>query len=236
MRCNSLLYREFVSLFVSNIAGYTQLHMLRYCITDRASLEAGTNSLDALFERILEIAPGIDFLQIRERDLPAAELERFVTRVMAALAELPRAPQVLINHRADVAVACALAAAGRDWAMPGVHLRSGAGKLSPGQVRALYSAAELQPPLVSVSCHTVEEVRRAAEQQVDLILSGPVFEKAVEGEIVQPGSGLELLRAAFLAAGTVPVLALGGVTAANSPECLAAGAAGIAGIRLFLRP
>lgn len=208
--------------------------MLRYCITDRVSLEASSHSLDALFDRVLEIAPAIDFLQIRERDLPAAELQQFVMRVVSALKELPKAPRVLINHRVDVALACALAGAGKEAAVPGVHLRSGAGELRPDQVRELYSAIQLPQPLVSVSCHTVDEARRAADRQTDVILFGPVFEKAIAGESVQAGSGLELLKAACLAAGSTPVLALGGVTAANTSECLAAGAAGIAGIRLFL--
>src|ERR1700677_1247151 len=123
-------------------------HMLRYCITDRRSLEPGSHSLDALFERILAVAPEIDFLQIRERDLSAAELEQFAMRVESALAELPRAPGVLINHRADVALACAVEGAERALAMPGVHLRSGVGELRPEQVRELYLAARLEPPVI----------------------------------------------------------------------------------------
>ena len=76
-------------------------------------------------------------------------------------------------------------------------------------------------------------MQRAAEAEVDLILFGPVFEKSVAGHRVHQGQGLELLNRASLQAGPVPLLALGGVTNANTAACLAAGAAGIAAIRLF---
>ena len=70
-----------------------------------------------------------------------------------------------------------------------------------------------------------------------MLLFAPVFGKWVDGIEVVPGLGpelgLELLRLACLAAEDTPVLALGGVTAANAAECLKVGAAGIAGIRTF---
>jgi thiamine-phosphate pyrophosphorylase len=94
-------------------------------------------------------------------------------------------------------------------------------------VRSIFPEA-----IVSVSCHTLDDVRRSLD--ADFLLFSPVFEKSVAGEHVTEGTGLELLREACLAAGRVPVLALGGITAENTNTCLEAGAAGIAGIRLFL--
>jgi thiamine-phosphate pyrophosphorylase len=88
-------------------------------------------------------------------------------------------------------------------------------------------------PVVSKSCHSIEEVQRACADKIDLILFGPVFEKRVDGELAAEGVGLELLRKACEAAGDVPVLALGGVTAGNANLCLEEGAQGIASIRLF---
>jgi thiamine-phosphate pyrophosphorylase len=68
----------------------------------------------------------------------------------------------------------------------------------------------------------------AVVQRVDLILFSPVFEK-----LSHPTHGIPGLRRACAAAQGIPVFALGGVTAANAAECVAAGATGIAAIRLF---
>lgn len=159
---------------------------------------------------------GIDYLQLREKDLEAAEMVSLARRMLAELAG--SRTKLLINGRLDVAIAAAA---------HGVHLTSREGELTPAQVRSIFPEA-----IVSISCHTLEDVRRSSE--ADFLLFGPVFEKSVTGEHIAKGSGLELLHQACLAARQVPVLALGGITAANTSACLEAGAAGIAGIRLFL--
>lgn len=166
-------------------------------------------------------ANGIDYIQLREKDLPSATLADFARRILEALRDTET--RLLINSRADIAVAISA---------HGVHLTSSPGQLTPAQVRELYAAAHLPPPILSISCHTPAEVEQA-RQHADLILFAPVFQKSVAGEIVTPGQGLEALRAASLAAAPTPVYALGGITPENAPACLAAGAAGIAGIRLF---
>jgi thiamine-phosphate pyrophosphorylase len=76
-------------------------------------------------------------------------------------------------------------------------------------------------------------VHCARTNQADTILFAPVFEKIIAGQIVTPGHGIDRLRSACLAASPIPVYALGGVTLENSAACMDAGAAGIAGIRLF---
>jgi thiamine-phosphate pyrophosphorylase len=227
--------------------------MLRYAITDRARFvaESGQQAEPHLQSALLAqaarlTADGIDFIQLRERDLSAAALASLAHRLLATLrADLTHpAPRLLINSRADIAIAtCA----------DGVHLTSSPNELTPAQVRALYTAAGLAAPIVSLSCHTLDEVQRAASSAPDgrptLILFGPVFEKVV-AEIAAPevqvtvksngnkkiseGTGLDLLRAACAAAAPIPVLALGGITRAKTEACLDAGAAGIAAIRLFL--
>lgn len=104
-----------------------------------------------------------------------------------------------------------------------------------------YERAGLPKPFVSMSCHSPAEVMRARRQGVSAILYGPVFGKTVrdeqgdEAEVVE-GVGLEELEVACHAALPIPVFALGGVTEANAPGCLAAGAAGIAAIRAFMLP
>jgi thiamine-phosphate pyrophosphorylase len=170
---------------------------------------------------------GVEFVQLREKQLGAAELVRLAAAMRTALRETGKT-KLLVNGRADVAVA-----AGAD----GMHLTARARELTAEQVRRVFRAAGAEEPVVSVSCHSLEEVRRAVDGGMDLILFGPVFEKRVvhpgAGEVVVAGVGLEALRAACAAAGTTPVLALGGVTWESAGLCVEAGAAGVAGIRLF---
>jgi thiamine-phosphate pyrophosphorylase len=195
--------------------------MLLYAITDRSSY-GGTEPYrqESLIREARRWASdGIDFIQVREKDLAAGELVGLVRRIVAAVRDAGAGTRVLVNSRLDVAIA-----AGAD----GVHLTSGPGELRPEQVRRLFPDA-----VVSVSCHSVEEVARAAGWGVDGILFGPVFGKTVGGVEVVPEVGIEALRLACEAAKGAPVLALGGVTRARAKECAEAGAAGIAGIRLF---
>jgi thiamine-phosphate pyrophosphorylase len=197
--------------------------MLRYAITDRTRLSGD----EALLNQAARLAAlNVDYLQLREKELPAAALATLARAILATLKDSPT--KLLINSRADIAIAARA---------DGVHLTSALGELTPAQVRALYAHAHLPAPIVSLSCHTLEEVTRAAQSppgnRPDLILFGPVFEKRSSGANTT-GTGLELLAEACRAAVPIPVLALGGVTAENTPTCLDAGAAGIAAIRLFL--
>ena len=215
--------------------------MLRYAITDRLRLTASEpERREAVLNQARKCAlAGIDFLQLREKDLPARDLAELARSILAIFAEHNSArPKLLTNSRADIAIAVRA---------DGVHLTSASDELTPAQVRALYSSAGLLPPTVSLSCHTVVEVIAArgshSENELcfapnpatapDLILFGAVFEKRIGDQLVSAGSGLDLLRQACAAAAPIPVLALGGVTDANTFDCLEAGAAGIAAIRLF---
>jgi thiamine-phosphate pyrophosphorylase len=82
--------------------------------------------------------------------------------------------------------------------------------------------------LIAVSCHNDEEVARACSEGANFVVFGPVFEK--KDSPVAP-TGLETFRT--VCRNGIPVLALGGVNLANAQSCLDAGAAGIAGVRLF---
>jgi thiamine-phosphate pyrophosphorylase len=209
--------------------------MVRYAITDRTRFagDQGTRQ-DRLIERAGCLAEsGVDFLQLREKDLEPAVLALLGRKLLAVLRSHPNAPKLLINSRPDIAIAI-----GAD----GVHLTSATGSLTPAGIRQLYASAGLPEPIVSVSCHTVAEVAAAHAGAATLILFGPVFEKVVSvGEVanaaealVSEGVGLSLLHLACVTAAPTPVLALGGVTPENTSATLAAGAAGIAAIRLFL--
>ena len=84
---------------------------------------------------------------------------------------------------------------------------------------------------MGVSCHSLEEVRQAEQEDADYTVFGPVFpplSKSTELAV----RGLEVLARAASAV-RIPVLALGGITRGNAASCIASGAAGIAGISIF---
>ncbi len=185
--------------------------MLRYYITDRRALGGAEPLLSAVAS---VCSGGIDYLQIREKDLTARELLDLTTRILAIAR--PFGVKVLVNDRADVA-----RAAGAD----GVHLPS----------RALASSLirRLLPPgsLIAVSCHSLGDVLTAEREGADFVVFGPIFDTPSKHEYGPP-LGIGFLRE-VTAAATIPVLALGGIQPHDIPQCLAAGAAGIAAIRLF---
>jgi thiamine-phosphate pyrophosphorylase len=201
--------------------------MLRYAITDRSSFPGNEASQqNALLEQATSLAANnIDFFQLREKDLKAGALVDLARKIQTIFRTHSNHPKLLINSRADIAIATQA---------DGVHLTAAPGSLTPSQIRALYAAANLPDPIVSVSCHTLAEVTRARDEAATLILFGPVFEKVISHEPVATGSGLDLLQTACALAVPIQVLALGGITQANASACMAAGAAGIAAIRLFL--
>lgn len=207
--------------------------MLLYYITDRQRFAGPEAEKQAkLLARIAEAAnSGVDFIQLRERDLAARELESLARKALLAIRQAgatPIATKLLINSRLDVALAVAA---------DGVHLRGDDISASEARVVAAKAMAAKSPSHkfhVSVSCHTQAEVRLAEAHGADLVLFAPVFEKT--GGQREP-HGIKGLRAVCrdrrAARPPVQVLALGGVDLKNAASCLKAGAAGVAGIRLF---
>ena len=183
---------------------------LLYYITDRRQLPEKT--LLPNIRRVINL--GVDFVQIREKDLSDRQLFDLTRRVIA-LARSSRC-RVLVNGRADIALAAGA---------HGVHL--------PSQGLRLADLKSWLPPgfLAGVSIHSIREGRLAASQGADYVLLGPVFptpSKAGYG----PPLGLEYLRRAR---GSLPlaVLALGGIRPDNIESVLNIGVAGVAGISLF---
>ncbi|SRR5579864_3524667 len=209
---------------------------LFYYITDRTAFGTDESTRrERLFEKIAEATlAGVDYIQLRERDLSARQLEALASEAVRVIKEAKlrnenreRRTALLTNSRPDVALAVHA---------DGVHLRSD--DISPQEVRAIWEkccegahAGETPPrhPLIGVSCHSPEEVAQAAANGGNFAVFAPVFEKKDA-----PGglpAGVEALRLACKS--SIPVLALGGITLSNARSCFEAGAAGIAAIRLF---
>ena len=154
--------------------------MIRYAVTQRALFAGDEVQRSAeLARRATEwAAEGVDFVQLRERDLEAGALAELARQLVAVMGSQTR---LLVNGRADVAVAVGAA---------GVHLTGHRDELTPAQVRWVFDEAGAGAPVISVSCHSVAEVVRARDAGVDMILFGPVFEKRVGGEVVVEGVGI----------------------------------------------
>jgi thiamine-phosphate pyrophosphorylase len=163
-------------------------------------------------------AAGAAWIQLREKDLDArslVELARF------AVAETRQtSARVLVNDRLDVALAAKAA---------GVHLAENS--LPVEVVREYRRSIGRSDFLIGVSCHSLESAHAAERGGADYIFFGPVFATPSKAAFGAP-QGTERLRE-VCASVAIPVLAIGGVNLENARACLAAGAAGIAAIRLF---
>lgn len=183
--------------------------MQRYYITDRRRCPVGL--LDCIEANARQ---GVEWMQIREKDLPVRDL---VTLIRQAVARVrPYGTKVLVNTRLDAALAAEA---------HGVHLPSDAPPASA--MRRIVPAGFL----IAVSTHSVRAVRRAEREGADLAVFGPVFPTVSKPGLVKI-PGLAGLRAACEAV-RMPVAALGGITADRMPACRAAGAAAVAGIGMF---
>jgi len=197
-------------------------------VTDRHGLSA-TESRDAQETLLLKIgaaaAAGVDWIQIREKDLSGRDWGSLTREALRRAAKSPAssvAPtRILVNDRLDVALS---ERAG------GVHL--GEISLPPAEAKRLVKIlGERKDFVIGVSCHSLEAARSAASSGADYLFFGPVFATPSKAAFGAP-QGLERL-AEVCRAFSLPVLAIGGITLANASACLAAGASGIAAIRLF---
>ncbi len=170
-------------------------------------------------------AAGVDWIQIREKDLSGRDCGSLTREALQRAAKSPAisvAPtRILVNDRLDVALS---ERAG------GVHLAENS--LPLPEAKRLANAQVHRPDfLMGVSCHSPETARAAASDGADYLFFGPVFATPSKVAFGVP-QGLERL-AEVCRAVSIPVLAIGGITLANASACLAVGASGIAAIRLF---
>ncbi|MCL5671652.1 MAG: thiamine phosphate synthase [Acidobacteria bacterium] len=184
---------------------------VRLCyITDRR----GISPVPLLAHLQALVQAGIDLIQLREKDLATREL----VELASAAVKISQGSEtrVIINDRLDIALATGA---------HGVHL--GVRSVPPEVVRRQVD----RDFLVGASCHSLEEALKAETGGADYILLGPIFDTPSKRPYGSP-LGLDKLSEVTSRI-RIPVLALGGITVERVRTCLEAGAAGIAGIRLF---
>jgi thiamine-phosphate diphosphorylase len=188
--------------------------VVSHFVTDRARFGL---SIDALVDRAARAARlGVSAIQVRERDLADADLAALVRRVVRAVQSTPTA--VLVNDRIDVAIAAGAA---------GVHLR--ADSVSGARVRAIAPAGFV----IGRSVHDMAEVDAAvADGACDYLLFGTVFPSAGKPE-GHRAAGIDALREACRRS-PIPVIAIGGVDRSRLPLLEQSGAAGFAGVAMFM--
>ncbi|ALA59946.1 thiamine phosphate synthase [Nitrospira moscoviensis] len=180
-------------------------------VTDRQATQG--RPLSAVIEAAVE--GGVPAVQLRERDVPTADLVELVRRIHRATSA--RRVPLIVNDRVDLALALDIA---------GVHLRSSSLPVS--------AARRLLGPhrLLGVSTHSLDEVRRANEEGADYVVFGPVYETPSK-RAFGPPLGLDALAAACRHS-SIPVFAIGGITRARTHDVRRAGAHGVAVIAAIL--
>ena len=187
-------------------------------VTDRRRL-AGTGASSGRARQCLvaqtryAVEAEVDLIQVRERDLPAAELALLV-REMIGVARGSRT-RVIVNDRLDVALACGAG---------GVQLR--------GDSMAVGDARRIAPKgfVIGRSVHSADEA--VAAQEADFLIAGTVFPSLSKDDsaTLLGVDGLQSITRRV----PVPVLGIGGVTEARLEDLARTGAAGCAAIGVFV--
>ncbi len=183
-----------------------------YLITDRQQLPAGRTLIEQL-ELLLQA--GVQMLQLREKDLCAAELWPIAEELRALTKRF--GCRLLINDRIDLAQAIDA---------DGVHL--GAHSLSVATARQLLGPDKL----IGASTHTVAEITTADEQGADFVTFGPVFHTPSKAAYGAPVGLDQLQRICQIS--QIPTFALGGISAENCASTISHGATGIAMISALI--
>ena len=195
-------------------------------MTDRHALGDSSDFANAL-ERIgVAIEAGVDWIQIRERDLSTRKLSELTRAAMemrsASSTKDQRArTRIVVNDRVDVAIATGAG---------GVHL--GGESLPVREINKMRVGGVLSEGfLIGTSCHSVEGAQTAAREGANYVFFGPIFETPAK---IKFGAPQGVARLAEVSKSVrIPVIAIGGITTENAADCIAAGAAGIAAIRMF---
>jgi thiamine-phosphate pyrophosphorylase len=217
---------------VSLLAKSPRRPILCYVTDGRALTVDPADRHNALLERIAAAsAAGVDWIQLREKDLTGKEISALIAAAIAKVkSSTPQGTsltKIIVNDRLDVAIA--------NHAQ-GVHL---GGNSMPTKYVCDWLKRNADRPEaiaqqnfeVGVSCHSLEEALTAEKSGATYLFFGPIFPTPSK-ETFGPPQGLSRL-AEVCNAVKIPVLAIGGITAEKAQSCLNAGAFGLAAIRLF---
>ena len=174
-------------------------------VTDRSLAGGADRLVDAV---AAAVEAGVNTVQLREKDLDTHALSALARRLREASGGRAL---LIVNASADVV---------REVVADGLHLPADAPFARPaGQ------------SLVGRSVHSVADAVLAEREGADYVIAGPVYETASHPGV--PAAGLPLVSG-VVAAVRVPVVAIGGITAARAPDVLSAGASGVAVISAIL--
>ena len=196
-------------------------------VTDRKILSsAAAEQVQTLLQKMKAAsAAGVDWIQIREKDLSGKDFARLTRDALQRLGQSARGKssraRILVNNRLDVAIS---------QQAGGIHL-SEDGLPVQEVKRMVESSAIPRDFLVGKSCHSLESAKSAEKSGADYIFFGPIFATPSKAGYGAP-QGLERL-AEVCRQVTIPVVAIGGITLANAGPCFASRASGVAAIRLF---
>ena len=179
--------------------------MLLYAVTDRRWLKQG-QSLSSVCQRVLE--NGATFLQIREKDLSAADFER-EAEALRTICHEHRVPFV-VNDSVEIALK-----SGAD----GVHV--GQSDIMGRDIRALIGPDRI----LGMTARTVEEAVAAQQAGADYIGVGSVFSTGTKKDAIpMTRERLQAIREAV----SIPIVAIGGINAGNVLELTGSGVDGVA--------
>ena len=184
------------------------------CMITDGRLAAGCDSA-ALVDLVRAAArAGVHLIQLREQALDDRELVALAGECVSAVRGTRT--RIVVNDRLDVALAARA---------HGVHLKGDSFPAS--RARAMTADGFL----IGRSVHSVAEAQRASEgDAVDYLMFGTVFASGSKPGLEPAGPAM---LAAAARAAKVPLLAVGGITAANAALVAQAGADGLAAIGLF---
>ncbi len=191
-----------MTTFIASRMGRLRLPSL--CLVSNRQA-CGDKSLDDVVSEAID--GGANVIQLREKDLPAAELFALAVRLREVT---KNRALLLINDRVDVAQAC-----GAD----GVQLPENGLPMSVARWVLGRHA------LIGQSVHDVEAAKRAEADGADMVIVGPVYKTTSKPDAKPVGTALvkEVAEAVAL-----PVIAIGGIKPENAGEVIRAGAAGVA--------